>query len=181
MQKRILSPGSAAVLWTVIYVLAASSLAWPANYARAAFPHWSDLDRDGKNTRQEEVTALQVRGPVWVCPYTGAVFTDPGLLDLDHIVPLAWAWHHGAAQWSIKQRQLFANDPANLELVAAAANRAKGAQGPELWLPPNLAYASQYIENFRAICRKYDLACDDAGLRALAERYKQITNGGRIW
>jgi len=84
--------------------------------------------------------------------------TDPEKLDADHVVPLKWAWEHGASAWTDEQREAFANDSDNIVMVLAAANRSKGAKGPDDWMPPNRAYHVQYLERFDAICKKYGLA-----------------------
>ena len=66
----------------------------------------------------------------WLDPYTGMVFTDSSDLDIDHLVPLHWAWMHGAWAWSDTVRSDFANDPRNLFAGDDGTNRQKGAKGP---------------------------------------------------
>ena len=140
-------------------------------YERAAFGHgWADDDGDCLNTRHELLvklsTALVTRdgNPCtvtrgrWLDPYTDRVFHDARQLDIDHLVPLKWAWEHGAAQWSPEKRQAFANDEANLFAVQASVNREKGARGPLDWLPPNGAFACQYTVRFQRIVKTYGLA-----------------------
>lgn len=87
--------------------------------------------------------------------FTGNVITDARKLDIDHVVPLKWAWEHGAASWPKAKRVKFANDPINLIAVEASLNRAKGAQGPDEWLPPN--NTCQYVLRFLRITSKYQL------------------------
>jgi hypothetical protein len=36
------------------------------------------------------------------------------LVQIDHVVPLSWAWQHGANSWTDEVRREFANDPMNL-------------------------------------------------------------------
>ena len=43
-------------------------------------------------------------------------------VQIDHIVPLAYAWDMGARDWNDAMRIRFANDPANLLAVAGQAN-----------------------------------------------------------
>ena len=167
------------LLTIVVLILLIGRLVSGAEYHRDQFSHWSDFDHDGLDTREEalvEQEALadkfaevgvvslllsedgtEVLGGVWVCPYTGKLFTEPGTLDADHIVPLKWAWEHGADKWTAMKRELFANDPLNILVVAASANRSKGAKGPEDWLPANLAFADYYILKFIQVCNKYNL------------------------
>ena len=47
-------------------------------------------------------------------------------VQIDHIVPLAYAWDMGAFGWPDPERLRFANDPANLLAVEGQANQDKG-------------------------------------------------------
>ena len=75
----------------------------------------------------------------WLAPYTGTVVTDPGKLDIDHMVPLGNAHCHRCfAVGPQSQRERYANyldHPQHLIAVTASANRSKGARGPEEWRP----------------------------------------------
>ncbi len=123
-------------------------------YRRADWPHWSDADRDCQDTRQEALIAESEGAPVlqaggcrvargvWTDPYTGATFTNPRRLDVDHMVPLGWAQAHGGATWTRERRERFANsleDSDHLVSVSARANRQKGARGPDEWVPSHQA------------------------------------------
>jgi len=132
------------------------------------FGSWLDTDGDCLNTRHEMLADLST-GPVvrdgcrvihgrWNDPYTGIIFTSSSKLDIDHIVPLKWAWDRGAAGWGQNQRLDFANDPRNLMAVEASANRQKGAKGPLEWLPPNRAYRCEYILRFKRLALTYKLS-----------------------
>ena len=79
----------------------------------------------------------------WLAPYSNTVVTDPGKLDMDHMVPLANAHASGAWNWSAEQRERYANhleDSQHLIAVTASANRSKGARGPEDWKPEDRSY-----------------------------------------
>ncbi|MCE6958254.1 HNH endonuclease family protein [Cereibacter sphaeroides] len=132
-------------------------------YDRDLYGGWTDADGDCRNTRAEVLESLAT-GPVswsangcsvkhgrWNDPYTGRIFTEAHDLDIDHMVPLAWAHAHGAAAWSTAARAAFANDPVNLFAVEASVNREKGASGPLEWLPPNAAYRCEYVTRFHRI------------------------------
>ncbi|PTW45707.1 GmrSD restriction endonuclease domain-containing protein [Rhodovulum kholense] len=109
-------------------VAQAPELASPAApYTRAAFgTGWADSDGDCLDTRAELLADLStvpvtlapsgcsVRHGRWIAPYTGQVVAEAGDLDIDHIVPLRYAWGHGAASWSAEKRARFALDPVNL-------------------------------------------------------------------
>ena len=93
----------------------------------------------------------------WLDPYTGKIFYEARQLDIDHLIPLYWAWNHGANLWTDKKREQFANDPANLFAVQASINREKGAKGALEWLPPDASFHCQYVTRFKRIILKYKL------------------------
>ena len=72
----------------------------------------------------------------WLDPYTGKVFFEASDVDIDHLVPLKWAWDHGANTWKQSKREQFANDPVNSFAVEARVNRQKGSRGRGLTLLP---------------------------------------------
>jgi len=43
-------------------------------------------------------------------------------VEIDHVVPLEWAWERGAWRWSGQKRETFANDPVNLLAVEDELN-----------------------------------------------------------
>lgn len=139
-----------------------------SEYNRDSFVHWIDIDNDTLDAReqalQEQSGSLKLSSSgqekiinFWICPYTAKIIIDSSKLDADHIVPLKWAWDHGANEWSNEKKILFANDQLNIFIVEAGSNRSKGADGPESWLPPNMTFARMYIERFMQVCEKYDL------------------------
>ena len=153
-------------------------------YDRSQFGGWSDEDHDCLNTRHELLIKLSTgtiqtgsnactvsRGR-WNDPYTGKIFYEAQQMDIDHLVPLKWAWDRGASSWSDGKRKAFANDEANLFAVEARVNRQKGAMGPLEWLPPNKEFHCQYILRFTRITKKYGLvlsAKEDKSIRSLRE------------
>ncbi|WP_374962215.1 HNH endonuclease [Spongiibacter tropicus] len=138
-------------------------------YRREDWPHWSDLDGDCMNTRHEILAASSLVEPRlspdgcyvssghWIDPFGGETLTRASDLDVDHIIPLKWAHAHGGAKWSRNRKERFANDPDNLLAVDDALNQAKGAKGPDNWMPPNPDFHCTYLERWRHICRKYGL------------------------
>ena len=93
----------------------------------------------------------------WLDPYTDKIFYDAHEMDIDHLVPLKWAWDHGAFLWDIGKRRKFANDEVNLFAVQASINREKGSDGPDKWLPPDKAFRCQYILRFMRVVKTYQL------------------------
>lgn len=171
------------------------SLVWGAGvaqeYDRKLFRHWIDEDSDGMDTRQEvlasqSITFVVVDGDhkviygTWACPYTGITTHDPSDLDIDHIVPLEWAWNHGADKWDSEKRRKFANDPINTVAVIARVNRAKGSKGPYYWMPPNLAYGPSYIARFTLVVMEYGLKCPQDCFDSIKEPLLDVQNGIRI-
>jgi hypothetical protein len=93
-------------------------------------------------------------------------------VQIEHIVPLAFAWDQGARNWTDEMRVRFANDPANLLAVGGQVNQDKGDKEPALWMPPNTAFHCQYAMQFIAVLRGYGLPVDApsaAVLRQAAE------------
>jgi hypothetical protein len=142
-------------------------------YQRSRFGHgWDDRDGDCQDSRAEALIATstttvrfadadrcRVVTGRWLSPFTGNVIQNAGNIDIDHVVPLVWAWEHGASQWPRDRREAFANDPANLWPVEASLNRSKGGRGPGKWMPP--AGECQYVSRFVRLLIKYDLKPSD--------------------
>ena len=139
-------------------------------FNRAQWGVWQDEDHDCQNTRAEVLqrdSRTQVRfadaqqcvvlAGRWFAPYSGQRFEQAKELDIDHIIPLAYAHAVGASAWPQEKKQQFANDPDNLIAVSASANRSKGAKGPSQWMPQNQAYVCTYLGKWRALAQKYQL------------------------
>ncbi|PPG03912.1 MULTISPECIES: HNH endonuclease family protein [unclassified Rathayibacter] len=140
---------------------------------------WSDVDRNGCDTRND-VLGRDLLAPVFkpgtrdckvltgtlIDPYDGTSVafvsgTDTSrLVQIDHVVALGWAWHHGAWSWTDDQRLAFANDPANLVAASEQTNRAKSDAGPGEWLPPAAELRCGYVEQFVAVLSEYGLGID---------------------
>ncbi|MEM8957538.1 MAG: DUF1524 domain-containing protein [Pseudomonadota bacterium] len=98
-------------------------------YERNAFSDWVDTDGDCQNTRAEMLIAAStepvelrssgctVAEGAWLDPYTGQTFTGAAEVEIDHLVPLAWAWRRGASEWPASKADRFALDPNNLRIV----------------------------------------------------------------
>jgi hypothetical protein len=94
-------------------------------------------------------------------PYTGKDIAwkkaKAAEVQIDHVVPLSYAWQMGAARWSEAKRRQLANDPLNLLPVEGRANGAKSDSGPASWLPPNKAVRCSYAVRFAQVAVKYEL------------------------
>lgn len=153
----------------IIFVLLSSSI---LAYNRSDYPHWIDADNDGQDTRQEilirdskiDVTYKpngDVESGLWVCPYTGRTITNSSDLDVDHLVALGEIDAAGAIDWPVEKRTAIANDPDNLVAVQNGSNRSKGDRDAYLWLPPNIANCTWYLEERSKVWDKYDMQMDN--------------------
>jgi hypothetical protein len=164
------SPRSAA---TPIPVSGAASVP----YDRDMYPTWRDEDGDCQDARQEVLIAESLQFPQmddrecrvvsgrWFDPYTSQTFTDPGDLDIDHMVPLAEAHRSGGDEWSAARRLNYANDLFHVDsliAVSANANRSEGDRDPAQWLPSNQSYHCEYVRKWVVIKATWSLEMDAA-------------------
>jgi outer membrane protein OmpA-like peptidoglycan-associated protein len=162
------------------------SEATTARYDRSLFGGWNDLDGDCQDTRQELLQTLSAgnvsfarnnctitRGK-WKDPYTGKTFTSARDVEVDHLVPLKWAWDQGAHSWTAKKRADFVNDATNLFVVDAYVNREKGVKGPTDWLPPSKGFQCQYVTRFQQVVLKYGLELSEEKQEELINIEKQV-------
>lgn len=153
---------------------------------------WADVDRNGCDTRndilgrdlldathKDGTEDCKVLTGTLIDPYDGTVVefvSGPDtsvLVQIDHVVALSWAWHHGADRWDDERREVFANDPRNLVASSEATNQAKSAFGPGEWLPPDPDLRCGYVAQFVDVVSTYDLGIGDAdraAARAVLER-----------
>ena len=150
--------------------------------------HWQDKDGDCMNIRHEVLRTESLRVPnltqdgcrvvggLWYDNYSGAHYTNPRELDIDHVVPLKEAHISGGSAWSVAKRHAFAQDiqdPETLIAVHRDQNRRKGAQDPAHWMPPNIAYHCQYIHTWVAIKQKWALSIDAQERDFLVQQRKE--------
>ena len=158
-----------------------------AGHACVFGPAWTDdVDvRDGRNgcdqrsdVLRESLEQIQLKPGTNGCIVARGILHDPytdqtvtyersGNTEVvaDHVIPLAAAWDLGAAQWSPRKRQNFANDPRNLIITTSGANLSKGDKTPGEWMPEHgrCRYAQAYLE----VARAYGVALTRADHRAL--------------
>ncbi len=145
----------------------ASKCSAPEGYNRKFYKHWSKLltscdTRTDILVKSSVIPALRESGREcekvlageWHDLYTGSIFTDPKLLDIDHYVPLQNASMSGGWMWPQWKKEVYANsqeDPYHLIAVSASENRKKGAKHPGLFMPPSEAYHCDYLKQWSAI------------------------------
>ena len=161
-------------------------------YDRSDWKHWSDLDGDCQDTRQE-VLIRDSQEPVvftdekecrvatgkWVDPYSSTVITDPSLVDIDHIVALQDAHESGGWRWIPEDKEKFANDLEQLTVSSRTTNRSKGSRGPDEWLPPLETFRCEYLDIWLAIKTRYglELSCSE---EATINQMKRTCLAGQV-
>ncbi len=153
-----------------------------ARYERARFGQaWADVDRNGCDTRNDTLGRdllnpafkagthdCKVLSGLLIDPYDGTKvdfvsgWNTSVMVQIDHVVALAWAWRHGAEHWTDAERTAFANDPINLAAASEAMNQEKSDSGPGEWLPPVPELRCTYVERFVGVAHSYDLGIDQA-------------------
>jgi hypothetical protein len=153
-------------------------------YDRSEWQLWIDADSDCQDTRQEVLIEESLIAPTldprgcrvlagrWLDAYTGAVYTDPAELEVDHRVPLANAHRSGGWAWSQSRKREYANDlidPEHLVAVSAAANRNKSDKGPDAWRPPSRENWCHYATAWRGVKQRWTLTLTAEEDRATRE------------
>ena len=156
-------------------------------YDREAFgQRWADTDHNGCDTRNDVLdrdlsdktvadNGCQVLAGVLDDPYTGNRIgfqrgkDTSSAVQIDHIVPLHYAYVNGAWQWDAQKRLAFANDMDNLLAVDGPANQAKGDRGPASWMPGNAAYHCEYAQRFVSVASDYGLGVPEQDKAALRD------------
>lgn len=144
-------------------------------YSRAQFPHWSDPDRNGCDSRNDvlkrDLKIVVFKSGTGNCKVISGQLLDPfsgrllhfdlnlatSNIDIDHVVSLSNAWQTGAAYFDKETRQMFANDPLNLLAVDARLNRQKGDGDAATWLPPSKSFRCEYVARQVTVKYKYEL------------------------
>lgn len=158
---------------SVLNKLAVKGRAAKTGYTREQFPHWSDSNRNGCDTRNEilerDLTTVIFKVGTKDCkvitgslldPYSGKVISfssTKSTVDIDHVVALSNAWQTGAAYFDKTKREAIANDPLNLLAVDYSLNRQKGDGDAATWLPPLKSYRCDYVARQIAVKAKYAL------------------------
>ena len=167
------------------------------DYDRRDWKHWTDADGNCQNARNEVLVAesrtvvtyrtdrkCKVATGEWLAPYSSTIVTDPGKLDVDHMVPLGNAHDSGAWQWSANRKEQYANyldDAQHLIAVTASANRSKGARGPDQWKPEERGYWCQYAIDWITIKSTWDLTVTESELSGLNQMLYACNELPSLW
>lgn len=154
-------------------------------YSRDLYKHWIDEDDNDEDTRQEvliEESLIQpqiietssgkrsVSSGLWVGKYTGFVTTNPKQIDIDHLVPLKEVHRSGGYAWDSEKRKAYANDLSDSRTLIAvyrSANRSKADKDPASWMPPNRSYWCEYLNDWIAVKKKWNLTIDSQEKEAI--------------
>lgn len=148
-----------------------------ADYDRGLFGQaWYDEDRNGCDTRNDilgrDLTSVATKPGTGGCKvltgqledwYSGTTVDfvsgqgTSELVQIDHLVPLSWAWRHGAEHWDSTTLRAFSNDPLNLVATTGQQNQQKSDSGPGDWLPASDAAQCRYVQRFTQVLHDYDL------------------------
>ena len=158
---------------TALNKLEVKDRAAKTGYTRAQFPHWSDPDRNGCDSRNDtlkrDLTDITYKEGTRDCKVIAGQLLDPFsgkviifsptkvVIDIDHVVALSNAWQTGAAYFDKSVRTQIANDPLNLLAVDSKLNRQKGDGDAATWLPPNKSFRCEYVARQVAVKAKYKL------------------------
>lgn len=143
-----------------------------SRYDRDSYEHWIDEDNDCQDTRAEALirssttpavltsSDCSVISGTWVDPYTGDTFTNPGDLDVDHMVPLENVHLSGGWNWTRERQREYANnlvDSDHLLVVKDSENQSKGGKGPDEYMPPDSSFHCEYVASWIRIKRDWGL------------------------
>lgn len=151
------------------------------------FGVWIDSNKDCQNTRQEVLLQetrmgatytsskrCTVKSGKWVTTWDNKIHTSASTVQIDHLVPVHEAWGSGAKKWTQAKRVAFYNDISDkrtLNAQTGTLNAAKGARGPEHWLPPK--NRCQYVTDWVAVKKRWGLSVDPVEKAALT----RLANG----
>jgi hypothetical protein len=95
----------------------------------------------------------------WYDHFSGMVLSkaDAQRVQIDHVIPVCWAWAHGADTWTEEMKKAFYNDERFLQILESGTNSRKSDHGPDRFLPVNQVFACEYIRTFNFGVREYNL------------------------
>lgn len=112
----------------------------------------------------------------WHDPYSNRQYTSASDLQIDHVVPLKNSYISGAWQWDASKRCLYGNYAENgyhLLAVNGPDNMRKGDRTPEGFMPPNEAYACEYLAIWLKIKLIWNLALTSSEAGAISNLVAQ--------
>lgn len=151
------------------------------SYKRSEWRHWIGepcntrnqvLMNQGKNVKVSKTSSsCKITSGEWASPYDGKKITNPSELDIDHMIPLGYAAHHGGQAWSPAKKQQFANDTTQLVAVSANSNRSKSDKGPSEYMPQD-SYKCEYAKAWVSTATKYGVSLEKKDKDVLSSTLK---------
>ena len=137
---------------------------------RQSDPNKIIIEDSQHNTTTDKTKACYIKSGSWDDPYTGKNFTNPGDLDMDHMIPLSYAARHGGQAWDAETKSEYANslNDGHLIGVMASANRQKSDKGPSEW-KPQASYQCEYAKIWIDISVTWNLTTAQADYNALED------------
>ncbi len=148
-----------------------------AGYNRELFGYGTPIDGFGCRTRAlvlirdsltppqiDRVGCAVVAGD-WFSTYDGFTSSDPGDIEIDHVVALKEAWDSGANAWNADRLEAYSNDLVDgrtLRAVTSAVNQAKSDKDPTNWLPPAPDAVCGYLADWVSIKARWGLSMDES-------------------
>ena len=144
---------------------------------RDAFGGWSQTDKTSSRTEvliRDSVeypdihfysdNTYRVITGTWIDGLDGKplIHVDASTVEIDHIIPVCFAWEHGADKWSYEERRAFYNDTRFLIVTRKSLNASKGAS-PAWEVSNEQATNCEYVSLFQAGVELYELDLNDAG------------------
>lgn len=137
------------------FILLIFALLFSSKYDRTEWIKSSQWTKARKKTLNRERI-----GNYWICKYSLEKINNATDLDIDHIIPLKYAFTHGGDKFTKELKQAFATDDSNLVAVNEHENRSKGDKNVLEYMPPN--NQCFYLSRWYYMYRKYHLVMDTA-------------------
>lgn len=155
---------------------------------RASFGGWQQRNLKDTRARVLEQFAIgdltyhtakngkrTVNSGSWQDAYSGRLYSGvrASRMEIDHVIPVCWAWRHGAAEWDRQRKRQFYNDVRFLKVVEQGLNDQKSDKGPDEFVPLGRDGACRYIVLFQQGIREYDLVLHPAEHAAIESSRRQ--------
>ncbi len=136
------------------------------------------LQRDSETTvKTAENNKCRVTGGRWEGVYSEGLFLKGGDVDIDHMVPLYNAYYSGGWKWSNGKRCHYNNymeNPYHLITVSRVENRSKGAQGPDVYMPPKRSFKCSYLAFWLRVKRIWKLTMTPLEYRTIRGELRDL-------
>jgi hypothetical protein len=138
------------------------------------------LKRYAKSGTLKVGAGCKVKSGKWKDLYSGSTITKVSQMEIDHIIPLHYAYEHGGKKWSAAKKRQFGNSAKGYKEglyipVSKSANASKGDKGPSKYLPVK-AYVCKYVKKWRSIAKEYKIALAAVDKKVISATLKNKSN-----